>query len=97
MVLLSTSILILNNSTIVDTIKNVKDNTMLLKNNVYLMFYLTLLLIVTALPAVLVSVNCNKNNKALYGILAFFFSDIYLLQWAIKKFLINKPNYCKID
>jgi len=97
MVLLSTTILLLNNSTVIDTIKNVKDNTMLLTNNFYLMFYLTMLLLVTALPAVLVAVNCNKNNKTLYGCLAFIFSDIYLLQWSIKKFLLNKPNYCKID
>ena len=50
---------------------------------------------VTALPAVLGAVDCNKNNKLLYGTLAFLFSDVYLLQWSIKKFILNKANYCK--
>jgi hypothetical protein len=95
MVVLSTSILLLNNSKIIDNIKNFNDNQRFLQNNVYIMFYLTLLLMVTALPAVLVSMECNKKNKVMYGLLAFLFSDIYLLQWSIKKFILNKSNYCK--
>ena len=95
MVVLSTSILMLNNSKIIDNIKNFNDNQRFLQNNVYIMFYLTLLLIVTALPAVLVAMECNKKNKIMYGLLAFLFSDIYLLQWSIKKFILNKSNYCK--
>lgn len=95
MVVLSTSILMLNNSKIIDNINNYNDNKKFLTNNVYLMFYITLLLIVTALPAVLVAIECNKDNKILYGILAFLFSDVYLLQWSIKKFILNKSNYCK--
>jgi len=95
MVVLSTSILMLNNSKVIDNIKNYNDNKKFLTNNVYLIFYITLLLIVTALPAVLVAIECNKENKILYGIMAFLFSDIYLLQWSIKKFILNKSNYCK--
>jgi hypothetical protein len=95
MVVLSTSILMLNNSKIIDNIKNFNDNARFVKNNVYLMFYITLLLMVTALPAVLVAVDCNKDNKWLYGLLAFLFSDVYLLQWSIKKFILNRANYCK--
>ena len=55
-----------------------------------------MLLIVTALPAVMVAINCNPNNQILYGLIAFLFSDIYLLQWAIKKFILKNENYCKI-
>ena len=95
MVVLSTSILMLNNSKIIDNINNYNDNKKFITNNVYLMFYITLLLIVTALPAVLVAIECNKDNKILYGIMAFLFSDVYLLQWSIKKFILNKSNYCK--
>ena len=95
MVVLSTSILMLNNSKIIDNINNFNNNQKFVQNNVYIMFYVTLLLMVTALPAVLVAIDCNKNNKILYGILAFLFSDVYLLQWSIKKFILNKSNYCK--
>ena len=96
MVVLSTSILILNNSKILDNINNIKNNTKILSNNLFIMIYLSMLLIVTALPAVMVAINCNPNQKVLYGILAFLFSDIYLLQWAIKKFILKKDNYCNL-
>lgn len=96
MVVLSTSILLLNNSTIVNNLNNVKNNSKMLSNNAYIMIYLSMLLIVTALPAVMVAINCNPNNQILYGLIAFLFSDIYLLQWAIKKFILKNENYCKI-
>lgn len=63
-------------------------------NNNYTIFYMALLLLITAIPAVLVAVNCNKDKPILYGIVAFVFSDLYLLQWSIKKFIIRYPNYC---
>ncbi len=96
MVVLSSAIIILNNSKVVDNFKNIKNRSSLIKNNVFILIYLTLLLLVTALPAVLVAVNCNKDNKLMYGMLGFLFSDIYLLQWAIKKFILNIPGYCKL-
>ena len=55
-----------------------------------------ILLLFTTIPAVLVAINCNKDSKLMYGIVSFFFSDIYLLQWSIKKFIIKEKNYCKI-
>ena len=96
MVVLSTSILLLNNSTIINNIENTENKFRLLTNNAFIIFYMTLLLIVTALPAVLVAINCNKDYKVMYGIFAFFFSDIYLLNWAIKKFILKTPKYCVI-
>jgi hypothetical protein len=63
-------------------------------NNNYTIFYMAILLLITAIPAVLVAVNCNKDKPILYGIVAFVFSDLYLLQWSIKKFIIRYPNYC---
>ena len=68
----------------------------ILKDNLYTMIYMILLLIITTVPAVLVATNCNKNNPIGYGILAFIFSDIYLLQWSIKKFVLKYPNYCPL-
>ena len=40
MVVLSTSILMLNNSKVIDNIKNYNDNKKFLTNNVYLIFYM---------------------------------------------------------
>tara|TARA_B100001057_G_C22854191_1_gene952115 strand:- start:1451 stop:1747 length:297 start_codon:yes stop_codon:yes gene_type:complete len=68
----------------------------ILRDNIYTMLYMIILLLVTTIPAVLVATNCNKNNQVLYGILAFLFSDIYLLQWSIKKFVIKYPDYCPL-
>ena len=60
----------------------------ILRDNLYTMIYMILL--------ILVATNCNKDSKVLYGILAFLFSDIYLLQWSIKKFVLKYPEYCPI-
>jgi len=68
----------------------------ILKDNLYTMAYMIILLLVTTIPAVLVATNCNKQNKAMYGIIALFCSDIYLLQWSIKKFVLKYPEYCPI-
>lgn len=72
------------------------DINQMIRNNIYTMTYITLLLLVTTIPAVLVAINCNKQNQIGYGILSFFLSDIYLLQWAIKKFIMKKPDYCPL-
>ena len=55
-----------------------------------------LFLFVTVMPKVLLARACNPNNKFAYGLLAFFFGEIYLLQWSIRKFLMNEPGYCKV-
>lgn len=68
----------------------------ILKDNLYTMAYMIILLLVTTIPAVLVATNCNKDSKIMYGIVAFLFSDIYLLQWSIKKFVLKYPDYCPI-
>ncbi len=68
----------------------------ILRDNLYTMIYMIILILITTIPAVLVATNCNKDNRVLYGILAFLFSDIYLLQWSIKKFVLKYPEYCPI-
>ena len=82
-----------------NTIKTVKENfkTVKEKESVNIMdslFLSLLILILAVVPAVLVSQQCNPSNKVGYGILAFFFADIYLFQWAIRKFVMNTPDYC---
>jgi hypothetical protein len=68
----------------------------ILRDNLYTMIYMIILILITTIPAVLVATNCNKDSKVLYGILGFLFSDIYLLQWSIKKFVLKYPEYCPI-
>lgn len=106
MVVLSSSLLLLNNNAVINNLSNINNalnnklnnnlNTKIISNNVFILFYISLLLVVTAFPAVMVAINCNPDNKFLYGLFAFFFSDLYLLQWAVKKFILKKENYCKI-
>jgi hypothetical protein len=82
-----------------NTIKTVKENfkTVKEKESVNIMdslFLSLLILILAVVPAVLVSQQCNPTHKVGYGILAFLFADIYLFQWAIRKFVMNTPDYC---
>jgi hypothetical protein len=70
------------------------DTNKIIKDNLYTMIYILFLLLITTIPAVLVAVNCNKSEPIKYGTLAFLLSDIYLLQWSIKKFVFKYPNYC---
>lgn len=95
---ISSIILLLNNKRINENFKSIvslKTET-IISNNAYIMTYLTLLLLFTTIPAVLVAVNCNPKNPALYGLIALLFSDLYLLQWSIKKFVFKFDKYCKL-
>lgn len=47
-------------------------------------------------PAILIARHCNPENKVTYGFLAFLFSDLYIFQWAIRKFVMLEPNYCQM-
>ncbi len=53
-----------------------------------------LLALVLLIGAVVVAVRCNPQNPFLFGALAFFFPEIYLIQYAIRKFAIREPGYC---
>tara|TARA_B100001093_G_C26016916_1_gene672193 strand:- start:16 stop:306 length:291 start_codon:yes stop_codon:yes gene_type:complete len=96
MVLCSTAIILLNNRRVTDNFLNIEDSIKTINNNVYIIIYTGLLLLFTTIPAVLVAINCNKDKKVLYGLVGFFFSDIYLIQWSIKKFILKNENYCNI-
>lgn len=62
----------------------------------YFLIVLAILVTITVLPAIVVARQCNPEHKGIYGFVAFLFPDIYLLQWSIRKFLLNEPNYCKM-
>ena len=96
MVLFSAALILLNNRSVVSNFIDFNDVDKTIDNNIFIIFYVSVLLLMATIPAVLVAINCNKNNKILYGILAFFFSDIYLVQWSIKKFILKHQGYCKI-
>ena len=51
-------------------------------------------IIFAVVPAILIARQCNPELKVSYSILAFFFADIYIFQWAIRKFLLNEKDYC---
>lgn len=45
--------------------------------------------------AILLAVNCNKGKSAFLPILgAIFFPEIYLIQYGVRKYLINETGYC---
>lgn len=98
MVLVSSLIMIMNNRKILENFKNIIENNTekIIYDNIYIISFMTLLLLVTTIPAVLVAIHCNKENPIRFGILAFLFSDIYLLQWSIKKFIVKTPGYCNL-
>ena len=52
--------------------------------------------LLAVIPAILIARQCNPALKVRYGILAFFFSDIYIFQWAVRKFLLHEPEYCQM-
>ena len=70
-----------------------KEPPSLIVSSISIVFFI-LAVVFAVVPAVLVARQCNPEFKVRYGILAFFFSDIYIFQWAIRKFVINEPEYC---
>jgi len=78
-----------------------QDTNILQKNTKYIAPFTigwisAILVILNAIPAILVAINCNKDKPILYGIFALIFSDLYLIQWAIRKFVLKDKNYCKL-
>ena len=76
-------------------INNIEDYRSSVILNVVWFSILVVFLLLNVVPAVLIAFNWNKNNIG-HLIIAFLFSDIYLLQWSIKKFILKSENYCNI-
>lgn len=55
---------------------------------------LLIFLMFNVVPAVLIASNC-ANNNIVHLILAFLFSDIYIFNYAIRKFIF-RDGYCNI-
>jgi hypothetical protein len=71
-----------------------KNNKKSILKTVWKIFYTITLLILMWVPAILISQQCNPNNKVGYGILAFLFPDMYIFQWSLKKFHRKVDGYC---
>lgn len=57
-------------------------------------FLLSLFMIFIVVLAIIIAVRCNPNNQLAYGFIAFLFSEIYLIQFFIRKYIIQEKNYC---
>ena len=57
-------------------------------------FFVALFVLFIVILAIVLAVRCNPDNKFAYGIIAFLFSEIYLIQFFIRKYLIQEKNYC---
>lgn len=77
---------------------NKKDSDSTKTANVFVVAIGWILLLIgilfAVIPAILIARQCNPELKVRYGILAFFFADIYIFQWAIRKFLLHEKDYC---
>ena len=59
--------------------------------------FIAVFVLLTVVPAVLIATGCNKGSQAVVsGIFAFLFSDIYLFNYALRKFVLKKRGYCSI-
>lgn len=55
---------------------------------------LLIFLLFNIVPAVLIASNCANNNY-IHLILSFLFSDVYVFNYAIRKFIF-KDGYCNV-
>ena len=55
---------------------------------------LLIFLLFNVVPAVLIASNCANNNY-LHMIIAFLFSDVYVFNYAIRKFIF-RDGYCNV-
>ena len=55
---------------------------------------LLIFLLFNVVPAVLIASNCANNNY-LHLIVAFLFSDVYVFNYAIRKFIF-RDGYCNV-
>jgi len=57
--------------------------------------FVALFILFIVILAIVIAVRCNPNNSLAYGLIAFLFSEIYLIQFFIRKYIIQEKDYCK--
>lgn len=55
---------------------------------------IALFLVFIVILAIIIAVRCNPNNQFAYALIALLFSEIYLIQFFIRKYIIQEKNYC---
>ena len=59
--------------------------------------FIAVFILLTVVPAVLIATGCNKGSQVVVsGIFAFLFSDIYLFNYALRKFVLKERGYCSV-
>jgi hypothetical protein len=66
-------------------------------NNVLTFTFLAFLILISVIPAITIAVSCNRGvlRTSLVTIFAFFLSDIYLCNYAIRRYWLKESGYCK--
>ena len=41
-----------------------------------------------------VAIKCNPNDAFIYGLAAFLFPEIYIVQFVIRKYMLKQSGYC---
>lgn len=67
-------------------------------NNVVTFSLLVFLIVISVVPALVIAISCNRGvlRTGLVVLVAFFFSDLYLCNYVIRKYLLKEPAYCKL-
>lgn len=55
---------------------------------------ISMFLVFIIVLAIIIAVRCNPDNKVAYAFIAMLFSEIYLIQFFIRKYIIQEKNYC---
>jgi hypothetical protein len=65
--------------------------------NILTFTFVVILILISIVPAITIAVNCNRGKlrTALVTVFAFFLSDIYLCNYAIRRYWLKEPGYCK--
>lgn len=60
--------------------------------------FLLFIVVINVLPAVIISLHCASKDTSftryLYPIVAFLFSDVYMLAFVIRKFILKDNSFC---
>jgi len=57
-------------------------------------FFASIFILFIVILAIVIAVRCNPNNQLVYGLIALLFSEIYIIQFFIRKYIIKEKNYC---
>lgn len=60
--------------------------------------FLLFIVVINVLPAVIISLHCASKDtgftRYLYPVIAFLFSDVYMITFVVRKFLLKDNSFC---